>query len=106
MDRSGHRRQLAAQKTAFVDGLDPKNRDARQVMALMRVFHELVEASRARGSVSSLMHAVFEHFSRTANALGTIEIACRRGCSHCCHMSWIEANAPELVYIAKSLPGH
>lgn len=80
-------------------GLDAARPDGPQIMVLMRLLHDRLEASRAAGSIAPL--AAF--FADNLKAAWRVEpkkaLGCRMGCAHCCH-AWVSAKAPE-VLIAK-----
>jgi len=69
----------------------------------MRGFHGDVMLSIKRGSVSPLMYAVYARLSKTLSAPETPPLACRPGCSHCCHAAVVQATAPEILYLVKGL---
>jgi Fe-S-cluster containining protein len=104
MESAERRRQLAQDKAAFSRGLDVTKPDGRQIAALMRVLHDLVKNSVARNSVSQLMHYVYENFAAGSKRFANIEVACGKGCSHCCNM-WVDASPAEILYLAKTIPG-
>lgn len=103
-DRAERRRQLAIDRARFAQGLDVTVRDGRQIAGLMRVVHDLVRTSIAKGSVTPLIEFLHDNTARASRRFADVPIACGRQCSHCCHM-WVDAGAAEILYIAKSLSG-
>jgi Fe-S-cluster containining protein len=100
MDRAERRRQLKTDERALAGGLDAERPDGPQIMVLMRLLHDRLEASRAAGSLAPLA-AFLESNSKAAwKAEPRKALACRMGCAHCCH-AWVSARAPE-VLIAKA----
>lgn len=105
MDRSEKRRQLAADRHGLSKGLNVRRRDPSDLAALMRVLHDLLRTSIQRQSVSPLMHWLYQNYTEATRVFSpTVEIACRRGCSHCCQM-WVDASPAEVLYIAKQMNG-
>jgi len=83
-------------------GLDVARRSVEPIISLMRVMHDFTEAAKDAHSVSPLMEFFYLNLGQTLARVGEIDIACRKGCSHCCH-SWVAASAPEILYVLKSV---
>ncbi|HEX8643769.1 MAG TPA: YkgJ family cysteine cluster protein [Allosphingosinicella sp.] len=99
MIRADRRRQAKEDERALARGLDAARPDGPQIMVLMRLLHDRLEAARAMGSIAPLA-AFFQENLRAAWRLEPKKaLGCRMGCAHCCH-AWVSAKAPE-VLIAK-----
>ena len=85
-------------------GINVMARDGRQVAALMRILHELAEASIARRSVAPLMEFVIGNMTASMTRFSDANIACGRGCYYCCHI-WVDATAAELLHLGNTLVG-
>ena len=103
MNRAERRQQHNRDKTILSRGLDVSSRDGRQIAALMRLLHDWLSICISKKSVSPMMQFLHSNMDASINRFRSVSVACRRGCSHCCHM-WVDASAPELLYIAKLLP--
>ena len=103
MNRAERRRQLKADRKLVERGLDIANRDSYQIVALMRVLHEHVREAIEAKSVQPLMAFIYSSMTETAKRLANAPLACKRGCSHCCHI-WVAASAPEVIYAVSSIP--
>jgi Fe-S-cluster containining protein len=103
MGRAEQRRQLKFDKDAVARGLNLSARDPRQLASLTRVVHAQVQDAIAAKSVTPLMQFLYSHHTVTLRSVAHIEVACKRGCSYCCH-GWVSATAPEILYSVKNLP--
>lgn len=83
-------------------GLDPSVPDAYEIVALMRVLREKVQASIRRRSVNPLMEFVYSNMIAGARHIAATPIACGAGCSHCCNI-WVEASPPEVLYLINKM---
>ena len=79
-------------------GLDPREPDAYEIVALMRVLRDKVQASIRRRSVNPLMEFIYSNLTAGARHIAALPIACGKGCSHCCNI-WVEASPPEVLYL-------
>lgn len=72
------------------------------------VFKKILDGKMEEDTASHLAEMLLKAMDlRQASQPEVTEIACRRGCSHCCY-NLVTASAPELSYLAdhiKSLPG-
>lgn len=102
MNRAERRRQLKEGQRRIARGLDARQDPAGQVVALMRALDEKLRSCVKRGSVTPLMEFVYASMSGGARLIADVTIACRRGCSHCCH-SWVDASPPEVLFAVKSI---
>src|SRR5262245_4528617 len=98
MNRAERRRQAKADEQKTHDGIDPEVNDPSPIVAMARQMHMLFEKAKKRGSVDAPMEFFYEKVSATL-AAKPIQVACARGCSHCCN-GWVSASAPEILYMA------
>lgn len=102
MNRNERRRQLKEDDKSIARGLDPSHIEGRHVIALMRALDDKLQVCLQRRSVSPLMQFVYANMTSGARFIRDVPIACRRGCSHCCH-SWVDATAAEVLFAVKSI---
>jgi Fe-S-cluster containining protein len=102
MIRTERRRQAKEDERAMARGLDAARPDGPQIMVLMRLLHDRLEASRAAGAIAPL--AAF--FADNLKAAWRVEpkkaLGCRMGCAHCCH-AWVSARAPEVLIARRAI---
>ena len=103
MNRAERRRQLKDDEKLLARGLDADSADGPQIMVLMRILHDRLEQSRGAGSIAPLMAFFHDNMRATDRAEPRLAIACRMGCSHCCH-SWVSAKAPEVLLAKAAIP--
>jgi Fe-S-cluster containining protein len=80
--------------------VDPASRDPEASAVMARNLYALLEEAKRQGNINPPVHFVHEKLDSTIQAFGKLPIACKKGCSHCCHI-WVSASAPELLSIAK-----
>jgi Fe-S-cluster containining protein len=85
-------------------GLNPAHPiSSYDMAALMRLLDEKIQAGVRIGSVSPLMDFVYSSLTAGAKHVAHIPVACRKGCSFCCHL-WVDATPPEVLYAVKNMP--
>lgn len=84
-------------------GLDAERPDGPQIMVLMRLLHDRLEASRAAGRLAPLADFLAENMKAAWRAEPRKALACRAGCAHCCH-AWVSARAPEVLIAKAAIP--
>src|SRR5262249_26844399 len=52
--------------------------------------------------ISPPVKYLYAKADETIARLKDIKVACKKGCSHCCHV-WVSASAPEILYVAKQI---
>ena len=85
-------------------GLDPTRPIASyDMVALMRLLDDKVQASVRHGSVDPLMEFVYSSLMEGAQFIAHIPVACGKGCSFCCKM-WVDTTPPEALFTVKRMP--
>jgi len=69
--------------------------------ALGSAFFSILATGRANAP-SDAARAMLQCLSKVHNAVTPKEIACRGGCTHCCHL-FVSATAPEIFLLARSI---
>jgi Fe-S-cluster containining protein len=103
MDRTERRRQLKEDERAGGRGLDAERADGPQIMILMRLLHDRLQASRSAGTLAPLAAFLQENMKAAWRAEPRKALACRMGCAHCCH-AWVSAKAPEVLIAKAAIP--
>jgi len=103
MIRAERRRQLKEDARALGRGIDADRPDGPQIMVLMRLLHDRLEEARHSGTLAPLGAFLQENYRSAWRAEPRKALACRRGCSHCCH-AWVSAKAPEVLIAEAAIP--
>jgi len=103
MTRAERRRRLKEDQRLVARGLEEDRGDHAQIMALMRLLHDRLEESRDARTVAPLMTWLHDNMRAADQAAPRKSLACRRGCSHCCH-AWVSARAPEVLFVKAAIP--
>jgi hypothetical protein len=69
----------------------------------MRVLHDRARLSVEKRTVRPLMEFIYANLSSGAQHIASTQVACARGCSHCCNV-WVEASPPEVFYAVGVMP--
>jgi len=104
MNRAERRRQAREDRTRIARGLEAGRADGREVIALMRVLHELIAEARDAGTVAPVMQFLHANMRAAERFAPSQLLACRRGCAHCCH-TFVSARAPEVLFVKSAIPG-
>lgn len=80
--------------------INPESRDPAALMSMARVLGTMFEDAKQSGTVDPAMEMFYTNVNTTIKGLADIPIACKKGCSHCCH-TWVSVSPPEILYIAK-----
>jgi Fe-S-cluster containining protein len=80
--------------------VDAASRDPEASVVMARNLFALFEEAKRQGNISPPVYFVLQKLDSTIQAFEKVPIACKKGCSHCCHI-WVSASAPELLSIAK-----
>jgi Fe-S-cluster containining protein len=103
MIRAERRRQAKEDERAMARGLDPARPDGPQIMILMRLLHDRLEASRAASSIAPLAGFFADNLKAAWRVEPKKALGCRMGCAHCCH-AWVSAKAPEVLIARRAIP--
>jgi hypothetical protein len=102
MNSADRKRQAKLDEKLLQRGIDSASQDAEPIAAMVRQLHALLEGAREKGNIDAPVRFLHTKVEATLAATRALPVACKRGCSHCCH-SWVSAPAPEVLYIAKRL---
>src|SRR4051812_44047301 len=102
MNRADRKRQAKLDERLLQRGIDSASQDAEPIAAMARQLHALLESARDRHNIDAPVRFLHTKVEATLDATRTLPIACKKGCSHCCH-SWVSAPAPEVLYLAKRI---
>jgi hypothetical protein len=102
MNRAERKRQAKLDEKLLQRGINSASQDAEPLAAMARQLHGLLEGAREKGNVDALVRFLHAKVEATLEATRALPVACKKGCSHCCH-SWVSVPAPEVLYIAKRL---
>jgi hypothetical protein len=80
--------------------IDPLSGDPEPTAEMARRLHTMFEVAKQNGNIDPPVNFLYSKLETTIQGFGPIPIACKKGCSHCCHV-WVSATAPELLLIAK-----
>ena len=104
MNRAERRRQAREDRERIARGLEAGRADGREVIALMRVLHDLIAEARDAGTVAPVMSFLHANMRAAERLAPSHLLACRRGCAHCCH-TFVSARAPEILFVKGAIPG-
>lgn len=103
MERTERRRQAKEDARALAPGVHAERPDGPQIMILMRLLHERLEAARIAGTIAPLTDFFRSNMRSAWRAEPKKALACRRGCNFCCH-AWVSARAPEVLLARAAIP--
>lgn len=81
-------------------GINPASSDPAIPVAITRKLGSLFDEAKRTGNVDPAVTLLHTTVNATVRALSDIPIACKKGCSHCCH-TWVSVSAPEALFTAK-----
>jgi hypothetical protein len=84
---------------AISSGISVYAREPSQVVALTRVLYGLVGQSIDERSVAPLIAFTYANLQLTLDRVAHVPVACKAGCSHCCH-GFVAAMTPEVIYLS------
>ncbi len=102
MNRAERRQQTKNDERILARGIDPASQDAAPMAAMARQLHEHLEQAKHHANIDPAVRFLHAKVEATLEATKALPIACKQGCSHCCH-SWVSAPAPELLFVAKRI---
>jgi Fe-S-cluster containining protein len=95
-------RQMQEDKRVVASGIDPESSDPRLPVAMARAMGALFIEAKRSGNVDPPVTFLYETINATLRRISDVPVACKKGCSHCCH-TWVSVAAPEALFIAKIL---
>jgi Fe-S-cluster containining protein len=93
-------RQLQTDKRRIAPGIDPVSPDPEPVAAMARALSVLFGEAKRTGNIDPPVTLLQTTTNATLQRLSAIPVACKKGCSHCCH-TWVSVSAPEALFTAK-----
>jgi Fe-S-cluster containining protein len=99
MNRADRKRQGKEDEKRLAHGIDPDTNDAGPTAAMARHMHALFEKAKRAGNVDAAMKFLYAKAAASL-AAKPLEVACARGCSHCCN-GFVSVSAPEILFAAK-----
>jgi hypothetical protein len=99
MNRAERRRQSKEDEKKLLAGIDPESRAAKPIVVMAQHLHGLFEKAKKSGRVEAPVRFLYDNVTATL-AAKPIEVACARGCSHCCN-GWVSSSAPEILFFAR-----
>ncbi len=95
-------RQMQEDKRRVASGIDPESSDPTLPVAMARAMGALFIEAKRSGNVDPAVTFLYETINATVRGVADVPVACKKGCSHCCH-TWVSVAAPEAIFIAKIL---
>jgi Fe-S-cluster containining protein len=102
LNRKDRKRQAKEDEKLLARGIDPKATSADSTVAMARQLHGLLEDAKRERNLTPAITYLHSKVGSTLNGLRDVPLACKKGCSHCCHV-WVSVTAPEAIYISKRL---
>jgi Fe-S-cluster containining protein len=99
MNRADRKRQAKLDEKLVLKGLDADTTDPTTTAAMARQLCALFEKALDSGDIDAPVKFLHMKVTQTLAAV-PIEVACGRGCTHCCN-GWVSVTAPEILYAAK-----
>jgi hypothetical protein len=85
---------------SLLQGIDPVSPDPTIPVALTRELSWLFREAKQTGNVDPPITLIQTAITATLRKPAGVTIACKKGCSSCCHI-WVSVSAPEALSIAK-----
>jgi Fe-S-cluster containining protein len=102
MNRADRRRQAKDDERLLARGIDPESQGPQQTAAMARQLHALFERAKRERSIDPPVQYLHSRMDATQQGLNDIQVACKKGCAHCCHI-WVSVTIPEVLFVAKAL---
>lgn len=93
-------RQMQEDKRRVASGIDPESSDPELPVTMARALSALYTEAKRSGTVDPPVIFLYETINATLRRVSDIPVACRKACSHCCHI-WVSVSAPEALFVAK-----
>jgi hypothetical protein len=102
MNRAERRQQAKEDAKRLIRGIDPRSEDAEPTAAMARQLLTLFEDAKREGDIDPAVKYLHTKVEATLASTKEINVACGKGCAHCCH-TWVSAPAPEILFLAKRI---
>jgi Fe-S-cluster containining protein len=100
MNRAERRRQTKDDERRLKDGIDPESSNPGPTAAMARHMHALFETAKGEKDIDPPVRFLQAKVEATRQAMKDTQVACVKGCAHCCHV-WVSTTIPEVLFIAK-----
>jgi Fe-S-cluster containining protein len=87
-------------KIRLLHGINPESSDPAVPVAMTRELGALFDEAKRTGNIDPPVVLLYATINATVRGLSDIPVACKKGCSHCCH-TWVSVSASEALYTAK-----
>jgi len=102
MNRDERRRRAKDDEKLLARGIDPELNTPEPTAAMARQLHALFEHAKRDKNIDPPVRYLHSRIDATVDGIKRIPVACKKGCSHCCHI-WVSATVPEVLFVAKAL---
>tara|TARA_B100000029_G_scaffold515678_1_gene623932 strand:- start:5130 stop:5903 length:774 start_codon:yes stop_codon:yes gene_type:complete len=100
MNKGKLRRQRKNDLNILVKGINLQRNNPEAITATARRLFSLLEIAKKEGNIDSPIKFLQSQINLSLDSSGTTQLACKKGCSHCCYI-WVSATAPEVLYVSK-----
>src|SRR5262245_39323476 len=100
MNRAERRRQSKDDDRRLKSGIDPESSDPEPVAAMARHMHALLETAKRDKNIDAAVRFLHGKVDATLQSGAGVRLACKKGCSHCCH-AWVSGTIPQWLLLAK-----
>lgn len=95
------RRQAQEDDRLLSKGIDPEAPSfPEEIAAMARLLATKFKEAKQSGIIDEPVKSLYAKINATTRGLADVPIACRKGCSHCCH-AWVSVSAPEALFVGK-----
>lgn len=98
--RAARRRQAREDEKLLAGGIDAETRNPEPTAAMARTLCAMFERAKQEKDIDPPVSFLYATANATLRRLKDIPVACKKGCSHCCHIR-VSASAPEILFTAK-----
>lgn len=102
LNRNERRIAQREAKSKVARGLDPSQLDPYIVIELAQQIYRRIETARNSRNIDAPVEYLLSKIDLTLDGMRDVEVACGKGCSHCCNV-WVSVTAPEALFIAKQV---
>jgi len=101
-EEAARQQQIRDDEKLLARGVVVGSRDPGPTAAMARRLAAMLETAKTDGNITPPIEFLHSKVDASLQSLGPLEIACRKGCAHCCH-TWVSVTAPEALYVAKAV---